>query len=410
MPPPQGRSVRAPFPVRGGVSGMNASAAASHAEAAAGAAGLVRGPGPDTATVQFSGAWVQGSAVARPAGQVIAELGSAQKPRRVLLQARGLADWDSRLPTYLLKIVDWCQREGIEVDASGLPDGVQGLLALARAVPERAGARRSPHKAQALAEFGRAVLAGLADAKGLVRFVGETLLAGLALLRGKARFRPVDLLLCIQEAGPDALPIVSLISLLVGMILAFVGAVQLAQFGAQIFIADLVGLGMAREMGALMTAIIMSGRTGAAYAAKLGSMSVNSEIDALKTMGISPMEFLVLPRVLALVAMMPLLTLYANLMGIVGGAVVTVSVFDVSLVQYYNQTLRAVHVSDFAVGLGKGVVFAVLIATAGCMRGMQCGRSASAVGEAATAAVVNSIVYIVVADALITLICNRLGV
>jgi phospholipid/cholesterol/gamma-HCH transport system permease protein len=122
------------------------------------------------------------------------------------------------------------------------------------------------------------------------------------------------------------------------------------------------------------------------------------------------MEFLVLPRVLALIAMMPLLTLYANLMGIVGGAVVTVSVFDVSLVQYYNQTLRAVHIPDLAIGLGKSVVFAVLIATAGCMRGMQCGRSASAVGEAATAAVVNSIVYIVVADALITLICNRFGV
>jgi phospholipid/cholesterol/gamma-HCH transport system permease protein len=389
---------------------MNSSAAASHEEAKAGAVGLVRDRVPDTAILQFSGAWVQGSAVAQPAGQVIAELGSAQKPRRVLLQARDLADWDSRLPTYLLKIVDWCQREGIEVDASGLPDGVQGLLTLARAVPERAGARRSPQRASLLAKIGKAVLAGLGDAKGLVRFVGETLLAGLALLRGKARFRPVDLLLCIQEAGPDALPIVSLISLLVGLILAFVGAVQLAQFGAQIFIADLVGLGMVREMGALMTAIIMSGRTGAAYAAKLGSMSVNSEIDALKTMGISPMEFLVLPRVLALIAMMPLLTLYANLMGIVGGAVVTVSVFDVSLVQYYNQTLRAVHIPDFAIGLGKSVVFAVLIATAGCMRGMQCGRSASAVGEAATAAVVNSIVYIVVADALITLICNRLGV
>ena len=389
---------------------MNSSAAASHEEAKAGAVSLVRDRVPDTAILQFSGAWVQGSAVAQPAGQVIAGLGSAQKPRRVLLQARDLADWDSRLPTYLLKIVDWCQREGIEVDASGLPDGVQGLLTLARAVPERVGVRRSPQRASLLAEVGKAVLAGLGDAKGLVRFVGETLLAGLALLRGKARFRPVDLLLCIQEAGPDALPIVSLISLLVGLILAFVGAVQLAQFGAQIFIADLVGLGMVREMGALMTAIIMSGRTGAAYAAKLGSMSVNSEIDALKTMGISPMEFLVLPRVLALIAMMPLLTLYANLMGIVGGAVVTVSVFDVSLVQYYNQTLRAVHIPDFAIGLGKSVVFAVLIATAGCMRGMQCGRSASAVGEAATAAVVNSIVYIVVADALITLICNRLGV
>jgi phospholipid/cholesterol/gamma-HCH transport system permease protein len=181
-------------------------------------------------------------------------------------------------------------------------------------------------------------------------------------------------------------------------------------FGAQIFIADLVGLGTVREMGALMTAVIMSGRTGAAYAAQLGTMNVNSEIDALKTMGISPMEFLVMPRMLALILMLPLLCLYADLMGILGGAAVTVSAFDVSLIQYYNETRKAVHLPDFAIGLFKSLVFAVLIATAGCMRGIQCGRSASAVGDAATAAVVNSIVYIVVADSVITLICNRLGI
>ena len=261
-----------------------------------------------------------------------------------------------------------------------------------------------------LAEVGKTVLHGLKDAKGLVYFVGEAILAVVALLRGKARFRPVDMVLCIQEAGPSALPIVTLISLLVGLILAFVGAVQLSMFGAQIYIADLVGLGTVREMGALMTAVIMSGRTGAAYAAQLGTMNVNSEIDALKTMGISPVEFLVLPRILALVLMMPLLALYADLMGIIGGALVTVSAFDVSLIQYYNETRRAVHLHDFGIGIGKSLVFAMLIAVAGCMRGMQCGRSASAVGDAATAAVVNSIVYIVVADSLITLISSRFGV
>ena len=362
------------------------------------------------ATLQFSGAWANGSAIAKPAGQVLAELATEPKPARVVLTSQDLADWDSRLPTYLLKITDYCQQAGMEVDVAGLPTGVQGLLRLARAVPERAGARRLEKPTPLLADIGKAVLDGLKDAKGLVAFVGETVLAALNLLRGKARFRAVDLVLCIQEAGPGALAIVSLISLLVGLILAFVGAVQLSMFGAQIYIADLVGLGTVREMGALMTAVIMSGRTWAAYAAQLGSMNVNSEIDALKTMGISPMEFLVLPRMLALVLMMPLLGLYADLMGILGGALVTVSAFDVSLVQYYNETHRAVHLSDFAIGLGKSVVFAVLIATAGCMRGMQCGRSASAVGEAATAAVVNSIVYIVVADSLITLICNRMGI
>jgi phospholipid/cholesterol/gamma-HCH transport system permease protein len=163
-------------------------------------------------------------------------------------------------------------------------------------------------------------------------------------------------------------------------------------------------------MGTLMTAVIMSGRTGAAYAAQLGMMKVNNEIDALSTMGISPLEFLVLPRILALTLVMPMLCLYADLMGIVGGAAVSLTIFDISPIQYYNELHKAVHLTDFAIGLFKGFVFAVLIATAGCMRGLRCGSSASAVGDAATQAVVDSIVYIVIADSLITLLCNRLAI
>jgi phospholipid/cholesterol/gamma-HCH transport system permease protein len=359
--------------------------------------------------IRLAGNWIQGAKI-RPIERVQAELAASRPLSRIVLQAGDLDTWDSRLPTYLLKILDDCLTHRIEVDVSGLPEGLQALLRLARAVPERAGARRAAQKTPALAKIGKAVLNGLVDAKGLLTFIGETVLAGYAMMRGKARFRAIDLWICIQDAGPGALAIVTLISLLVGLILAFVGAVQLAMFGAQIFIADLVGLGTVREMGALMTAVIMSGRTGAAYAAQLGTMNVNSEIDALKTMGISPMEFLVMPRMLALILMLPLLCLYADLMGILGGAAVTVSAFDVSLIQYYNETRKAVHLPDFAIGLFKSLVFAVLIATAGCMRGIQCGRSASAVGDAATAAVVNSIVYIVVADSVITLICNRLGI
>ncbi len=358
----------------------------------------------------FTGSWVQGAAIAKPVGELIAELESAEKPRCVLLQVCDLTDWDSRLPTYILKITDWCQRQGIAVDASGLPEGVQGLLKLARAVPERTGVRRTAAIVPFQEAVGKSMVAAVKDAKALVGFVGEAILAGIALLHGKARFRPLDMALCIQDAGPLALPIVTLISVLVGLILAFVGAVQLALFGAEIYIANLVGLSMVREMGALMTAVIMAGRTGAAYAAQLGTMNVNSEIDALRTMGISPMQFLVLPRMLALILMMPLLCLYSDLMGILGGALVTVSAFDVSLLQYYNQIRNAVHLPDFTIGLAKSLVFAVLVATAGCMRGMECGRSASAVGDAATAAMVNSIVYIVVADSLITLICSRLGI
>lgn len=363
----------------------------------------------DTWSIHLAGNWTQGANI-KPVEQVLAQLATATPFARLTLQAGDLDRWDSRLPTYLLAILDYCQAKNIQADLSGLPEGVQGLLQLARAVPERAGDRRSAQQTPALAKIGKMVLSGLADTKGLVIFIGETVQAGISLMQGKARFRAVDLFLCIQEAGPGALAIVTLISLLVGLILAFVGAVQLAMFGAQIFIADLVGLGTVREMGALMTAVIMSGRTGAAYAAQLGTMNVNSEIDALKTMGISPMEFLVLPRMLALILMLPLLCIYADFMGILGGAIVTTNAFDVSLTQYFNQLSKAVDLTDFSIGLFKSLVFAVLIATAGCMRGMQCGRSASAVGDAATAAVVNSIVYIVVADSIITLICNRLGI
>ncbi|WP_341326662.1 ABC transporter permease [Methylotuvimicrobium sp. KM2] len=363
----------------------------------------------DTWSIRLAGSWIQGANI-KPVEQVLAQLAAATPSARLKLQAGDLERWDSRLPTYLLAILDYCQAKRIQADLSGLPEGVQGLLKLARAVPERAGDRRSAQQTPALAKIGKMVLSGLADTKGLVIFIGETVQAGISLMRGKARFRAVDLFLCLQETGPGALAIVTLISLLVGLILAFVGAVQLAMFGAQIFIADLVGLGTVREMGALMTAVIMSGRTGAAYAAQLGTMNVNSEIDALKTMGISPMEFLVLPRMLALILMLPLLCIYADFMGILGGAIVTTNAFDVSLIQYFTQLSKAVDLTDFSIGLFKSLVFAVLIATAGCMRGMQCGRSASAVGDAATAAVVNSIVYIVVADSIITLICNRLGI
>ncbi|MEE9146976.1 MAG: ABC transporter permease, partial [Candidatus Tectomicrobia bacterium] len=227
---------------------------------------------------------------------------------------------------------------------------------------------------------------------------------------GRARFRRSDLALILQETGSQALPIVSLISFLVGLILAFMGAVQLQQFGAQIYVADLVGLGMAREMAAIMTGIIMSGRTGAAFAAQLGTMQVNEEIDALTTMGISPMEFLVLPRILALALMMPLLCVYAILLGCLGGVVVATGMLDLSLTEYLNETVQAVGVTDIAVGVFKGAVFGVVVAIAGCLRGMQCGRSAQAVGTAATSAVVMGIVLIIVLDGIFAVITQTLGV
>ena len=214
----------------------------------------------------------------------------------------------------------------------------------------------------------------------------------------------------MQECGAGALGIVSLISFLIGLILAYVGAAQLQTFGASIYVADLVAVAMTREMGAIMTAIVMAGRTGAAFAAQLGTMQVNEEIDAFRTMGVSPMEHLVLPRMLALILMMPLLVLYADLMGMLGGMLIGVVMLDLPVLEYYHQTVEAVTLTGLAIGLVKGAIFGVLVAIAGCMRGMQCGRSASAVGAATTSAVVMGIVFIISSDAIITVVCDILGI
>jgi phospholipid/cholesterol/gamma-HCH transport system permease protein len=230
-----------------------------------------------------------------------------------------------------------------------------------------------------------------------------------ALAAGRARMRRQDLWLVVDQVGPRALPIVGLIAVLIGMILAFIGAIQLAQFGAEIYVANLVALGMLREMGAMMAAVIMAGRTGAAFAAELGTMQVNEEVDALTTSGIDPVQFLVLPRLLALVLMLPLLAVYADLLGILGGAAIGILVLGISPPLYLDQTLLYLAPKDALVGFAKAGVFAAIVALAGCYHGLRCGRSSAAVGVATTAAVVSGIVGIVVADAVLTVIVHALG-
>jgi phospholipid/cholesterol/gamma-HCH transport system permease protein len=321
-----------------------------------------------------------------------------------------LEGWDSSLLAFLMKVEKLCTREKIRLDRSGLPDGVVRLLSMAAGAPKRVdedkGIRRSPFFVRA----GDEAIAFFHSASEMLSFLGEVFSAFIKLTAGKADFRISDLMLFIQDAGASALPIVSLISLLVGLILAFIGAVQLSLFGAQIYVADLVGIAMTRVMGAVMAGVIMAGRTGASYAAQIGTMQVNEELDALITLGVSPIEYLVLPRVLALTIMMPLLCLYADLMGIIGGMIVGVMVLDIHGMQYYTQTRAAVDLNQVWIGLFHSLVFGVLVSLAGCLRGIQCGRSASAVGRATTSAVVTSIVSIVVATAIITFTCNVLGI
>jgi phospholipid/cholesterol/gamma-HCH transport system permease protein len=363
----------------------------------------------DTLLMQFYGSW-EVSDDRQPALDALVSHHQKSGLRKIEFDTRKLSAWNSGLLTFLLSIHAFCVKHDIEMSRTGLPKGVERILTLALAVPETKDARTAAQKAPFLDRVGESALDQLNAAVEIIRFIGEVFEACLKMVRGAARFRMTDLMLFIQQSGAQALPIVTLISLLVGLILAFVGAVQLKMFGAQIYVANLVGLAMAREMGAMMTGIIMAGRTGAAYAAQLGTMQVNEEIDAFKTMGIDPVEFLVLPRMLALVLMMPLLCIYADLMGIIGGALVSIGMLDISAVEYYNQTKASLNLTHFGVGVFKSAVFGVLVAIAGCLRGMQCGRSSSAVGDAATSAVVTGIVFIIVSDAAMTVIFTIIGI
>src|SRR3989442_4194133 len=253
----------------------------------------VRRDGPDAVVLEIAGAWLSECGLPEPA-DALGEL-RAGAVHHLSFDASRITEWDSGLVTFVLNALSEAAKSGIDTDRARLPDGVQRLVALAQAVPERPTGRHDS-RPPSLARIGASAIGAATALTVGLTFVGESLLAFGAFLRGRARFRTSDLFLVIQDCGPRALGIVTLISFLIGLILAFVGAVQLQQFGASIFVANLVAIAMTREIGCIMTAIVMSGRTGAAFAAQLGTMNTNQEIDALSTLGISPMEFLVLPR------------------------------------------------------------------------------------------------------------------
>jgi phospholipid/cholesterol/gamma-HCH transport system permease protein len=370
---------------------------------------IIEQPSADTLKVILAGHWKLGTNLPG-ADKVQQTLQDRPGIHNVVFDTRQMASWDSGLLTFLMNLGTTCSRQQIRLNSDGLPPGAKRLLELALAVPEKKDARQAEGRVAFLAYLGNVTVYFFQSAGELLAFIGDAVIAVLRLLRGKAQYRRTDLGLIMQSVSAQALPIVSLICFLVGLILAFIGAIQLQLFGAQIYVADLVGIAMVRLMAAIMTGIVMAGRTGGAFAAQLGTMQVNQEIDALKTLGISPMEFLVLPRMLALALMMPLLCLYANIMGILGGMVVGVGMLNIGFMEYYNETAKAVGLWNLGIGLFSGFVFGVIVALAGCMRGMQCGRSASAVGDAATSAVVTAIVGIILSTAVITILCNFLGI
>ena len=366
-------------------------------------------PDTDTLDIVLKGSWRLQDRIPS-IESAVKEISSNPRLQHISFSSSGITAWDSGLLVFLSGLIRSCQDMKLHVNTDGLPGGIRKLLDLAASSPGAKEASRHDISENLLSRIGNTTIDIAAGVPSALRFLGESVKSISRLIRRKAQYNSSDLYFVIQQVGPQALPIVSLISFLVGLILAYMGALQLERFGAQIYVADLVGIAMVREVGALMTAIIMAGRTGAAYAAELGTMQVNEEIDAFQTLGISPMDYLVMPRLLALVLMMPLLSLYAGLVGILAGIVVSVTVFDLSVYEYYQQTLRALNMTHFTVGMMKGTLYGVLIALAGCLRGMQCGRSAQAVGQATTSAVVTSIISIVIAASLTTIILQQLGI
>lgn len=312
-----------------------------------------------------------------------------------------LGSYDSTLPAFLFahfRGVSTFGKDKRELPPlEGLPDNLRDLLVLALAVPEGIETALPTDAGSAIDKLGRMTLNLFGMFQAFLKFAGLTVLSLARLCTGRARFRSSDFWMILQQCGAEALPIVALISFLIGLILAFVGNVQLTHFGANLYVADLVGIAMVREMGVVMTAIIMSGRTGAAFAAHIGSMKANEEVDALRTFGFNPFDFLVLPRFLAMVLMMPLLTIYADVIGIFGGMVVG-SFVGITPELYWQETLAAVDMTNASLGVIKSVFFGATIAMSGCMMGMKAGNSSAAVGEATTQAVVASITTIVVLD------------
>jgi phospholipid/cholesterol/gamma-HCH transport system permease protein len=368
---------------------------------------LERGAG-NILLVHLAGAWSLHAGLPST-HEVEQALAATPAPRSLAFDASELRAWDSSALAVVDRIGTLCEQHRVPLEPAGLPDGLRRLLSLAAAVPERADAHAAPVPPW-LARLGTRAIDAWAGTRASVAFLGDATLSFGRLLRRTAVFQGRDVALVVQHVGPQALPVVTLINFLVGLIIAFVGAVQLERFGASIYVADLVAIATVRELACIMTGIIMAGRTGSGFAAELGTMQVNQEIEALSTMGVPPMDFLALPRMLALCLMMPLLCLYADLIGMLGGAVVGVAMLGQAPMQYWGETRHAIGLLDIGLGVGKGAVFGALVALAGCMRGMTCGRDAAAVGQAATSAVVLGIVWIIATDGLFAVVTNVLGI
>jgi len=337
----------------------------------------------------------------------IPEIPEAKKGQsEALFDGSEIDEWDSSLIIQLDRCRDAFSAKGFSTKLIGFPGSIETLLGRTDSTDESTPSSDGENFIHRLGGHGLEAWHGFC---GFILFLGEMTQSVGRLIKGKAIFQRADLLHLLWDSTGKSIGIVFLISFLTGLILAFVGAIQLSQFGANIFVADLVSIAMFREMGAMMTGIILAGRTGSAFAAQIGSMKANDELNALQTMGISPFDFIVLPRLIALTLTLPVLAFLASLSGILGGLTVSVGFMDITMSQYLDKTSTSIALSSFLSGTMKSFVFGCIIALTGCFRGMGAGSSAESVGRAATSAVVTSIIWIIIADALFAVLFNLYG-
>lgn len=337
------------------------------------------------------------------------ELTAGGPTGEVVLVGRNLGTWDTSLVLFLVHTRKWCLDARVGFRMESVPSQLSVLLdrftVAQTAVP--VGQIKSPSvwaRTQSVTED------WTKRSRENIAFLGDCTLGFLHLIHFPRRFRWIDFIVELQQSWTNSFLIVSLVSFLVGVVLAFQAAVQLQPFGAAIFVADLVGLAVVREMGPMMAAVIVAGGTGAGFAARLGNMRVDQEVDAIETLGLSSVDFLVLPRLLAVTLILPVLALYANVLGILGGMLVSGTMLRIPPAAYWVEIQERVGLSDVTTGLAKSLFFGSIVGLVGCLRGLRCDRSAAGVGTATSSAVVTAILLVVVADALFALIFNVLGI
>jgi phospholipid/cholesterol/gamma-HCH transport system permease protein len=326
-----------------------------------------------------------------------------------MVDAAGVDYCDGAGVAMLVDLLRQPRAAGAQVRIERLEPRYQALLDQFDPVEYREQQAKHPWRKPLAERVGRAAREAWGNLYASVAFLGEVASAVTAALRHPRQVRWRDTWLVAQRLGVEGLPIISLVGFLIGVILAFQSAIALRKFGAELLVADLLGISLLRELGALITAILLAGRTGAAFAAEIGTMKVNDELDALNTMGLDPARFLVVPRIVAALAMTPLLTLYAILIGLVGGGLVMLS-FGIPIALFRHELFAFVTLSDFLGGMAKTFVFGLIVAWVGCLRGLQTKSGAAAVGLSATSAVVTAIVLIVVADGIFALVYYHLDI